>query len=140
MAPPRRERLEFYSVRLLANDFRKTWHFYRDRIGLTPAKGHGEPPYGEFVWKGRPLLAVFDRKLMAGAVGLSARKASGKDVGGAVVILEVPDVDRTAARLKREKVRLLQPPTDRSAWGLRALHLLDPDGNLVEIYSRLPSR
>jgi predicted enzyme related to lactoylglutathione lyase len=140
MATARREKIEFYSVRLLANDFRKTWHFYRDRIGLTPVKGHGEPPYGEFLWKGRPLVAVFDRKLMATAVGLSPRKASGKDVGGAVVILEVPDLDRTAARLKREKVRFLRPPTDRPEWGLRALHLLDPDGNLVEINSRLRAR
>ncbi|HXY12327.1 MAG TPA: VOC family protein [Thermoplasmata archaeon] len=137
MATARRTDHGFYGVRLLANDFRKTWHFYRDRIGLIPAKGHGEPPYGEFVWRGRPLLAIYDRKLMARAVGLASRRASRKSVGGAVVILEVEDVDREAARLKRQGVRLFRGPTDRPAWGLRTIHFLDPDNQLVEVFSRL---
>jgi predicted enzyme related to lactoylglutathione lyase len=136
MARARRAELEFYSVRLLANDFRKTWHFYRDRVGLVPAPGHGEPPYGEFVWRGRPLLAVFDRTVMARSVGLLPGRSSVRNVGGAAVVLEVADADREAARLRRRGVRLLRGPTDRSEWGLRTVHFLDPDGHLVEVNSR----
>jgi lactoylglutathione lyase len=129
--------LEFSNVRLLVRDFRKSYHFYRDRLGLTPVRGHGEPPYGEFEWKGKPLLGLFDRRLMASAVGLAPGRYAEKNVGRSAVIFEVDDVDRVAARLRRRKVRLLKGPTDRPEWALRTIHLRDPDGYLIEIYSRL---
>jgi len=136
MVASRRVALEFSQVRLLTSDFRKSWHFYRDRMGLTPAKGHGEPPYGEFVFHGRPLLALFDRKRMASAVGLSPRPPSSKKIEGPALVFEVPDVDRAARGLRNRGVRLLKGPTDRPEWGLRTIHLLDPDQYLVEVYSR----
>ncbi|MGP8077033.1 MAG: VOC family protein [Thermoplasmata archaeon] len=128
-----------YCVRLLVRDFRKSWHFYRDRLGLTPMKGHGQPPYGEFVDKGRAMLAIFDRKLMAKAVGLSAGRYSSKNVGRSTVIFSVEDVDRFAQLLRRRKVRLLRGPTNRRDWGLRTIHFQDPDGYLVEVYSAIPT-
>lgn len=128
---------KFYTVRLLVRDFRKSFHFYRDRLGLTPAKGHGQPPYGEFVWKGNPVVAIFDRKIMAKAVGLEAGRYSAKNVGRSAVVFAVADVDKFATQLKRRKVRLLTGPTDRPDWGLRTIHFQDPDGYLVEVYSRL---
>jgi hypothetical protein len=35
--------IEFARVRLLAKNFDKSWKFYRDVLGLTPANGHGSP-------------------------------------------------------------------------------------------------
>jgi len=137
MARLRPTGLEFYGVRLLVSDFRKSFHFYRDRLGLTPMKGHGEPPYGEFVWDGRPLLGIFDRGLMAKAVGLAVGRYAARSVGRSAVAFGVKDVDRLASQLRRRKVRLLRGPTDRPEWGLRTIHLRDPDGYLVEIFSRL---
>ncbi len=132
--------LEFSQVRLLVRDFRKSYHFYRDRLGLTPVKGHGDPPYGAFAWEGRPLLALFDRKLMASAVGLTSGRYPEKNVGRSALVFEVKDVDQTASRLRRRKVRLLRGPTNRPAWGIRTIHLRDPDGYFVEIYSSLPRK
>jgi lactoylglutathione lyase len=131
--------LEFAQVRLLVNDFLRSWRFYRDALGLTPAKGHGEPPYGEFVWNGQAIVAIFERKLMAGAVGLAPGRYPLKSVGRSALVFEVKDVDAVATRLRRRRVRLLCGPTDRPAWQLRTIHLRDPDGYLVEIYSRLPA-
>ena len=129
----------FYGVRLLVRDFRKSWHFYRDRIGLTPRTGHGESPYGEFVWQGKALLALYDRTRMAKAVGLAPGRYSSKSVGRSAVILSVADVDRFAEVLARRKVRLLERPTNHPVWGLRTIHFRDPDGYLVEVFSRIPS-
>src|SRR5271157_973990 len=140
MARSRPSQLGFSQARLLVNDFPKSWHFYRDRLGLTPAPGHGEPPYGEFTWNGQPLLALFDRKLMATALGLAPGRYSKKNVGLSALIFEVKDVDQAARQLRRRSVRLVRGPTDRPEWGLRTLHLFDPDGNVVEVYSRLRSR
>jgi lactoylglutathione lyase len=140
MSKPRFQGPELYGVRLLVRDFRKSFHFYRDRLGLIPAKGHGDPPYGEFVSKGRPIVALFERRLMAGAVGLAPGRPSMRAVGGSALVFEVEDVDRFAAKLRRRKVRLLKGPTDRPEWGLRTIHFQDPDGYLVEVYSPLPRR
>jgi hypothetical protein len=81
MAPSRDDELELFGTRLLGNDFAKSWHFYRDRLGLTPAKGHGHPPYGEFVRGKRALFGIFDRARMARAVGLRAGRYPSRNVG-----------------------------------------------------------
>lgn len=111
--------------------------FYRDVLGLTPAKGHGEPPYGEFVWDDKAILALFDRSLMAKAVGLSAGEYSRGSVGRSALILETKDVDSVAGLLRKRNVKILKGPTDHLDWGIRTVHLQDPDGYLIEIYSEL---
>ena len=138
MSPSKPDPLQFGNVRLLVKDFKRSWRFYRDVLGLTPAKGHGEPPYGEFVWRGRTVVGVFDRKLMAEAVGLRPGAYPTQNVGRSALIFEVKDVDAVAVRLRRRGARLLCAPTDRPAWRIRTLHVRDPDGYLVEVYSRLP--
>ncbi len=127
-----------YCPRLLTRDFARTWAFYRDVIGLTPRKGNGEPPYGEFVEGDRAVLAVFDRGAMAAAVGLEPVAEPLNAVGSALVGFEVTDVDATANRLRSAGVALLRPPTDRHDWMLRTLHVRDPDGFLVELFQPIP--
>jgi lactoylglutathione lyase len=127
--------LEFYGVRILVSDFAKSWRFYRDVLGLTPQKGHGEPPYGEFVQKNRSIVSLFDRKLMARAVGLAPGRYARAATGRSALIFEVKDVDAVAARLRRRRIPLLRGPTDRPDWRLRTIHLRDPDGYLIEVYS-----
>ncbi|MCI4372200.1 MAG: VOC family protein [Thermoplasmata archaeon] len=135
MGTPGADPLQFYGVRLLVKDFAKSWRFYRDVLGLTPNKGHGQPPYGEFLSKNRSVVSIFDRKLMATAVGLAPGRYAATATGRAALVFEVTDVDATARRLRQRKVRLLQGPTDRPDWRLRTIHLRDPDGYLIEIYS-----
>jgi lactoylglutathione lyase len=140
VTPGVRDPITFARTRLLVKDFAKSWHFYRDKLGLTPAKGHGSPPYGEFLTNGRPIVSLYDRKLMAKAVGLKPGRYSRRNSGRSAIIFEVKDVDRVAQQLRRRGVRLLAGPTDRPLWMLRTIHLQDPDGYLVEIYSPLKRR
>jgi lactoylglutathione lyase len=127
---------EFYGVRILVSDFAKSWRFYRDVLGLAPAKGHGEPPYGEFRWKNRAFVALFDGNLMATAVGLGLPRPSIKQVGNSALIFQVPDVDHLAKVLRSRGARLLRGPTNRPEWRLRTIHLRDPDGYLIEFNSQ----
>ena len=39
---------QFSQIRILADDFARSWNFYKDGLGLTPVRGHGSRPYGEF--------------------------------------------------------------------------------------------
>lgn len=75
---------------------------------------------------------------MAEAVGLSPGRYPAGNVGRSALIFEVKDVDAVAKRLRRRGVRLLAGPTNRPAWQLRTVHLRDPDGYLIEIYSGIP--
>ncbi|MGD0250759.1 MAG: VOC family protein [Thermoplasmata archaeon] len=131
---------EFSRVRILVRDFPTSWRFYRDVLGLTPVQGHGEGPYGEFLTGRQAIVSLFDRKLMESAVGTPVDLPKKGHASPVAVVFEVPSVDRTARRLRGRRVRVVQGPTDRPDWGLRTIHLLDPDGNLIEIYSSLKSR
>ncbi len=128
---------QFSQIRILADDFARSWNFYKDGLGLTPVRGHGSRPYGEFRAGRRATVAVFDRREMANAVGVSILPPSGRATGPVALVLEVPDVDAYARELRSRKISLLRGPTDRPLWGLRTVHGLDPEGNLIEICSRL---
>ena len=58
---------------------------------------------------------------------------------GGLIHLFVDSVDDWHARLERGGVAIELPPTDQ-AWGLREMHLVDPDGNRLRICTRLPRR
>jgi Glyoxalase/Bleomycin resistance protein/Dioxygenase superfamily len=73
-------------------------------------------------------VRVFERAKLLELIGRVAR-AGGP--GGEVAFL-VEDVDAEAARLRPAGAEILTGPTDRS-WGHRILHLLDPDGFVVEL-------
>jgi uncharacterized glyoxalase superfamily protein PhnB len=51
---------------------------------------------------------------------------------------EVEDVDREFERLKERGVILIKPPTTQS-WGRRSVWFRDPDGNIINFFSRLDS-
>ena len=58
---------------------------------------------------------------------------------GGLIHLFVESVDDWHAELHRNGVVIELPPTDQP-WGLREMHLLDPDGNRLRICTRLSRR
>jgi predicted enzyme related to lactoylglutathione lyase len=74
---------------------------------------------------------------MAEAVGTAARPSSRGEQDTAALVLSVDDVDALYGKLKRTAVEFVEAPTDQPAWGIRAMHLRDPDGNLIEVFSPL---
>jgi len=114
-------------VRILVEDFSASYHFYRDALGLpTPWDDNGS--YVEFDVGAEVRLALFLRAEMGGDVHL-------RDPGdGPVLVLDVGDVDSFHTALKERNVELVDEPHDRPEWGLRIMHLRDPDGNLIELF------
>jgi lactoylglutathione lyase len=129
--------IEFGNVRLLVRDFGASWRFYHDLLGLPTGVGGPSGPYAEFVWGGEARLGLFDRTLMSKAVGRPDDRTASTAIGPFALILHAPDVDRVYAELLRRGATFLEGPTDRKDWRLRTIHLADPDGNVVEIYSEL---
>ena len=123
--------------RLLVGDFPATFRFYRETVGLpTTYPPESAGPYAEFELGGDKYLGLFDRGLMLEAVGRPAELERTHDVH-AMLCISVPDVDAEAQRLEALGVELEAPPADHEPWGMRTLHVLDPEGNLVEFYGPL---
>ena len=122
--------MELAQVRLLVTDFAVCYRFYADVLGLKPQSGAVDGPYEKFSPAvGSAGIALQDRAMMAEVLGELADAANGHR---SLVVLRVDDLDAYCERVTSFGVRLLHGPaqlTDR----MRAAHLKDPEGNLVEL-------
>jgi len=122
------ERIDY--VILYADDLDREVAFYRDVLGL-PFRFR-DRGYAEFGLRDLR-LGLFDR---SGLGELLGPEGAARRPGGEILFL-VPDVDAWAERLRAAGARILSGPVDRP-WGHRTLHLLDPDGHVVELAQEIP--
>ncbi|MEV0223805.1 VOC family protein [Streptomyces sp. NPDC050704] len=126
-------------VRLMVEDYKACFLFYRDVCGFTVLWGDEDTRYAELDMGSGTHLALNKREVMAEALGTLG---AGSELPGQdrfALILETDDVDATAARLKAAGATLVKEAQDWPVWGIRAAHFRDPDGYLVEINAPLPS-
>jgi len=95
--------------------------FYRDRLGLTPRTS--KPDFINFDWGGvRLSVSVHDRV-----------RGESRDPFRIMVNLAVDDIRALHARLATAGVVFTRPP-ETEDWGGQVATLLDPDGNLLQIF------
>jgi catechol 2,3-dioxygenase-like lactoylglutathione lyase family enzyme len=104
-----------FSVR----DLRASQRYYRDALGFKIDWEHGDPPSFGSVSRGDSALFMCE-----GCQGQP----------GAWVVIFARDVDRLHEELVRNKAIIKMPPTDMP-WGLREMHVADPDGNMIRFGS-----
>lgn len=124
-------------IRLLVTRFDACFAFYHEQLGLELGFGNPGDVYADFK-AGETAIALFDRALMAQAVGASELPLDAPSQDRVVVTLAVDNVDTTVAELKGRGVAFVNEPHDQPAWGIRVVHLRDPDGNLIEINHDIP--
>jgi uncharacterized glyoxalase superfamily protein PhnB len=123
--------MKFASVRLVTLEVERLATFYAKLSGLAavhPAEG-----FAEIRFPGATLAVSAERLIQrfnAGAASAAANRS-------AILEFEVDDVDRVLASLGSAAV-VVQGPTVMP-WGNRSLLLRDPDGNLVNVFSRPPA-
>ena len=113
-----------YVIRYV-DDLERGVAFYRDLLGLEHRLT--DNGYAEFA-AGPTKLALMERARAAEMLG---RDLPGGGGDGEILFL-VEDVDAEAARLRDAGVEVVAGPEDRP-WGHRTLHVLDPQGHLVEL-------
>jgi lactoylglutathione lyase len=118
-------------VILFVADLERSVAFYRDVVGL-PFRLQGDG-YVEFATKGAK-FGLYDRNRLEELTGQGPEPP---DRPGGEVVLLVEDVDAEAARLRAAGAAILSGPVDR-AWGHRTVHVLDPDGFVVELAEEIP--
>ncbi|MFF8960036.1 VOC family protein [Streptomyces sp. NPDC014894] len=124
-------------VRLMVEDYKACFLFYRDVCGFSVLWGDEDSRYAELDMGSGTHLAINKREVMAEALGTLR---AGSELPGQdrfALILETDDVDATAARLQAAGATLVKEVQDWPGWGIRAAHFRDPDGYLVEINSPL---
>ncbi len=124
----------FNYVRLLVENYRGTFRFYRDVLGLTLLRGDTDSEYAEFEAPG-VRLALFQRARMADALGIPEPKSEGR--GHVTLVFAVDDVDAAHKELERKGVRFIFAPRTHEDWDVRTAHFRDPDGNVIEINQRI---
>ena len=130
--------MKFSNARLLVKDYKKCFKFYTEKLGLEPTWGDEKGYYASFkVAEGIEGFAIFVSDFMAPAVG-NADKSQPTDCREkSMISFEVENVDETYQTLLEKGVNFINQPTDMPDWGMRVVHLRDPEENLIELFTPL---
>lgn len=128
---------KFNYTRLLVNNYKDCFLFYRDILGLKVTYGAEDDTYADFD-TGNVTLALFSRQNMSEAIGSTRLPSEVKAQDVVCLCFGVENVDAACEELKKRGVGLVTEPADREGWGIRTAHFRDPAGNLIEIFQPLP--
>lgn len=121
-------------VRVLVDKFPECFRFYKDTLGLELVWGDENNVYAEFKAEGDAKIAIFRRELAESALRLKHEPGAARRF---MIVLESEDVDAAVQEIEGRGEVAIGAPVDRTDWGVRTAHFLDPDGNLVEINTPL---
>jgi len=121
--------MKFASVRVVTQDLERLVEFYQRLSGVGAARlADG---FAEMRFEGLTLALSAEHLIKlfnAGAATAAANRS-------AILEFEVQDVDAVFERMNAFGANIVMPTT-LMPWGNRSLLLRDPDGNLVNIFSR----
>lgn len=133
--------MKFNNVRLLVNDYKKCFRFYTEQLGFEPLWGDENGCYAAFkVADGIEGFAIFFSDFMAAAIGNVEKSQPIGYREKSMVVFAVENVDDTYQALLEKGISFINKPTDMPDWGMRVVHLRDPEDNLIEFYTPLAAQ
>lgn len=126
--------MELTHTRILVDNYKECFLFYRDVLGFTVSWGDEESLYADFKFSGCK-LGLFERKQMLEAIGVEKNSILHKE-DRTTLVFQVDSVEESYKNL-REKVEFLTEPVAQEGWGIKVAHFRDPGGTLIEIYEGL---
>ena len=133
--------MKFSNVRLLVNDYKKCFKFYTEQLGFEPLWGDENGCYASFkVADGIEGLAIFVSDYMASSIGNDEKTQPIGYREKSMIVFEVENVDDTYQALLEKGIRFINKPTDMPDWGMRVVHLRDPEENLIEFFTPLAAQ
>lgn len=115
---------------IVTEDVPRLREFYVRVLRLAP-QDYGDE-YVEFPTE-RGTLAIFARGAQERLAPGSTKVSSNRSM---LLEFEVDDVDAEYKRLESLDVECVKPPTTQP-WGNRSIYFRDPDGDLVNFYTRV---
>lgn len=121
--------MNFASIRIITDDVDKLAAFYELVTGITPARP--APVFAEFRTE-TGVVAIGSTATVAMLGEAAPRPGSNNSV---IIEFQVDDVDAEFARLRESLDEVVLEPTTMP-WGNRSVLFRDPDGNVVNLFSR----
>jgi len=118
------------NICLITDDVKRLTKFY-EVILATQASWSG-PDYAELT-TGSSILAIFSFEAQQKYIPDVTEAASNKSM---ILEFRVSDPDREYGRLQGIVTSWVKPPTTQP-WGTRSIYFRDPDGNLVNFFTRI---
>ncbi|PPF90137.1 glyoxalase [Subtercola sp. Z020] len=119
------------SIRIITNDVDRLTRFYERVLVITATRP--APVFAELrTAAGEVAVAVASTETVAMLGDSAPRPASNDSI---IIEFVVTDVDAEFARLQNVLDDIVLPPTTMP-WGNRSTLFRDPDGNLVNLFSR----
>jgi catechol 2,3-dioxygenase-like lactoylglutathione lyase family enzyme len=103
--------------------------FYRDVLQIEPRLSD---QYAEFPTEGGTLSLWTEQSAYQEAPS-ALQSGANRSI---MLEFQVADVDEEYARLQRMDIDWVKPPSTQP-WGNRSIYFRDPDGNLINFYSRV---
>jgi uncharacterized glyoxalase superfamily protein PhnB len=121
--------MKFASVRVVTQDIERLVEFYQRLSGIEAVRlADG---FAEMRFEGSTLAISSEHLIKLFNVGAATAAAN----RSAILEFEVEDVDAVFERMNASEATVVMPTT-LMPWGNRSLLLRDPDGNLVNLFSR----
>jgi predicted enzyme related to lactoylglutathione lyase len=114
---------------LITSDVDRLVAFYEPVLGIKAERSG--PYYAEFP-TGTGVLAIFSEKAQQQYIPGSATAGQNHSL---VLEFRVTDVDAEYGRLQKLVTTWVKPPSTQP-WGTRSFYFRDPDGNLVDFFTR----
>jgi uncharacterized glyoxalase superfamily protein PhnB len=125
--------MKFASIRLVTAELERLLTFYETLTGITPTRR--SPDFAEVHVGGLVLAISSERMIKQFNAGLAVAGAN----RSAIIEFEVDDVEAVHSRLGAAGIEVAMPPATMP-WGNRSMLLRDPDGSVVNVFSRPPQR
>ena len=121
------------TARILVEDYKKMFDFYKDVMGYTLDWGDRDGSYASFKVEGaeEPSFAIYTKDYSY----YDGYSDIGKQIKSDFIALctSHPDIDEYYKHLKAKGVEFIGEPRDIYEWYGRFVLFRDPEGNLVEI-------
>lgn len=130
--------MKFNNIRLLVNDFDRSFAFYKDILGLNCSWGKPGDNFASFDIGIPSGLCLFKADLMEAVTGADQEaKQTRTTPDKMAIVIEVQNLDQTCQSLKDKGLEFITMPVDMPVWGIRVAHFRDPENNLIELYTEL---
>ncbi len=120
-------------TRLLVNDLKACFEFYRDVLEFTVVMEALEDGYAEFSISGMK-LSLFRRQEMAEMIGSDRPPVTVECQDKVVLVFTVNNVDEVYHQLKTKGVHFVTDPLNNPYYALKTVYLRDPDDNLIGLF------
>ncbi|WP_027963703.1 VOC family protein [Halalkalibacillus halophilus] len=131
--------MELDNTRLLVTKFDACFQFYKEILELNVTWGEIGSGYASFEAGNGKIFAIFSRKEMAEAVHTENLPSTPPAQDRfALIFRKENGIEKLVEKLRKEDVTIVNELTERPDWGIKTIHLRDPDGNLLEIVTELP--